>query len=155
MEWVIAGLTVFGTVASVTGVVLYVFNGTKKLIEKIDERTAKMEEEFIKLDERFAKLDERYAKIDERYAKIDERFAEIDERYAKLDERYAKLDERYAKLDERFAKLDERAEERHQEVIALLKRLTDLIEMRIPIPNSATNPGTTKRKRISKKSKKR
>ena len=107
MEWVIAGLTVFGTVASVTGVVLYVFNGTKKLIEKIDERTAKMEEEFIK-------------------------------------------------LDERFAKLDERAEERHQEVIALLKRLTDLIEMRIPIPNSATNPGTTKRKKIiSRKSKKR
>ncbi|MEW6536906.1 MAG: hypothetical protein AB1454_14945 [Candidatus Auribacterota bacterium] len=33
----IALLTIFGTVASVTGVVLYVFNGTRNLIKEIHE----------------------------------------------------------------------------------------------------------------------
>lgn len=36
-DLVVALVTIFGTVASVTGVVLYVFNGTKNLIREMHE----------------------------------------------------------------------------------------------------------------------
>jgi len=40
----IALITIFGTVASVTGVALFVFNGTKNLIREIHEAQKKMDE---------------------------------------------------------------------------------------------------------------
>ncbi|MBI4648869.1 MAG: hypothetical protein HY738_20340 [Bacteroidia bacterium] len=40
----VALLTIFGTVASVAGVVLFVFNGTKSLIKEMHEGQRKMEE---------------------------------------------------------------------------------------------------------------
>lgn len=41
-DLVVALLTIFGTVASVTGVVLYVFNGTKILIREMREMIKEM-----------------------------------------------------------------------------------------------------------------
>ena len=51
-EWIVGLVTIFGTVASVSGVVLYLFiNGTKKIVSeirilatKIDERTVEIAE---------------------------------------------------------------------------------------------------------------
>jgi hypothetical protein len=38
-EWIIAFVTIFGTVASVSGVVAYVFNGTRSLIREMHATT--------------------------------------------------------------------------------------------------------------------
>ncbi len=66
----IAFITIFGTVAFVSGVVLYVFNGTKKLMKKMDRRTAKMDErtvEMVKIAE------QRHKEVIQQNQKIDER----------------------------------------------------------------------------------
>lgn len=44
-EWVIAFITIFGTVASVSGVVAYVFNGTRTLIREMHTATVEMQRE--------------------------------------------------------------------------------------------------------------
>jgi hypothetical protein len=41
-ELTVAFITIFGTVASVSGVVAYVFNGTRSLVQEIHETTKAM-----------------------------------------------------------------------------------------------------------------
>lgn len=48
-EWIIAFITIFGTVASVSGVVVYVFNGTRSLIREIHETTKAMHTTAIEM----------------------------------------------------------------------------------------------------------
>ena len=62
----VALLTIFGTVASVTGVVLYVFNGTRSLIKEIhitQKEIKQLTEEIKQLTEKIMQLID---KIDER-----------------------------------------------------------------------------------------
>jgi len=54
-ELIIALLTIFGTVASVTGVVLYVFNGTRSLIKEIHQTNKEIlqtQKEMIELQKK-------------------------------------------------------------------------------------------------------
>ncbi|MEW6606198.1 MAG: hypothetical protein AB1414_01925 [bacterium] len=44
-EWVIALVTIFGTVASVSGVVAYVFNGTRTLVREMHAATMEMQQQ--------------------------------------------------------------------------------------------------------------
>jgi hypothetical protein len=41
-EWIVAGVTILGTVALVSGVVAFVFNGTKSLIREMHATTREM-----------------------------------------------------------------------------------------------------------------
>ena len=59
-------LTIFGTATSVGGVVIYVFNGTKKLIREMHQTQKEIKDLMVRMDERTAKMDERAAKMDER-----------------------------------------------------------------------------------------
>ena len=52
----IAFITIFGTVASVTGVVLYVFNGTKKLIKEIHATAERSQALIEKMDARMEQM---------------------------------------------------------------------------------------------------
>lgn len=51
-ELTVAFITIFGTVASVSGVVAYVFNGTRKLIKEMHETTSKIPVMLERMDER-------------------------------------------------------------------------------------------------------
>lgn len=79
-------LTIFGTAASVSGVVIYVFNGTRKLIGEthkliggthkligeMHQTQREIKELLVKMDERSAKMDER---ADERHREVVELIA--------------------------------------------------------------------------------
>jgi len=51
MEWLGVGITILGTAASVGGIVLYVFNGTKKLIKEIHTTTVQTNKMIYKMNE--------------------------------------------------------------------------------------------------------
>ncbi len=97
----IAFITIFGTVASVTGVVLYVFNGTKKLIKEIHATAERSQALIEKMDARMEKMDERMEKMDERTQKI----AEIAER-----------------IHQENLEIRREREQQHREVVQLLER---------------------------------
>jgi len=67
-------LTIFGTAASVSGVVIYVFNGTRKLIGGTHKLIGEMHQTQREIKELLVKMDERSAKMDER---ADERHREV------------------------------------------------------------------------------
>jgi translation initiation factor 2B subunit (eIF-2B alpha/beta/delta family) len=62
-EWIIAFVTIFGTVASVSGVVAYVFNGTRTLIREMHTATMEMQKEA---EQRHREVIEWFKKSDER-----------------------------------------------------------------------------------------
>jgi len=51
MEWLGVGITILGTAGSVGGIVLYVFNGTKKLIKEIHATTIQTNKMIYKMNE--------------------------------------------------------------------------------------------------------
>jgi hypothetical protein len=58
MEWLGVGITILGTAASVGGIVLYVFNGTKKLIKEIHATTVQTNKIIYKMNETINKMNE-------------------------------------------------------------------------------------------------
>ena len=58
MEWLGVGITILGTAASVGGIVLYVFNGTKKLIREIHATTIQTNKMIYKMNETINKMNE-------------------------------------------------------------------------------------------------
>lgn len=58
----VALLTIFGTVASVTGVVLYVFNGTRNLMKEMNKTQREMHETLKKIVTLIEGVPERTAK---------------------------------------------------------------------------------------------
>jgi len=49
----------------------------------------------------------------------------MDEGFRRMDEGFRRMDEGFRKMDEWFRKMDERAEQRHQEVINLIKSMDE------------------------------
>lgn len=72
----VALLAIFGTVASVTGVVLYVFNGTRNLLRKMDGTQEKMQETLSKVQETLAGVQETLRELTKLTRTIPERTAE-------------------------------------------------------------------------------
>jgi len=58
MEWLGVGITILGTAGSVGGIVLYVFNGTKKLIKEIHTTTVQTNKMIYKMNETINKMNE-------------------------------------------------------------------------------------------------
>jgi len=69
-------LTIFGTAASVGGVVLYVFNGTRKMIGETHRLISEMHQTQKEIKETQREIKELLVKMDERTAKMDERAEE-------------------------------------------------------------------------------
>jgi len=65
MEWLGVGITILGTAASVGGIVLYVFNGTKKLIREIHATTIQTNKMMYKMNETMNKMNETINKMNE------------------------------------------------------------------------------------------
>ena len=65
MEWLGVGITILGTAASVGGIVLYVFNGTKKLIKEIHATTIQTNKMMYKMNETMNKMNETINKMNE------------------------------------------------------------------------------------------
>ena len=65
MEWLGVGITILGTAASVGGIVLYVFNGTKKLIREIHATTIQTNKMIYKMNETMNKMNETINKMNE------------------------------------------------------------------------------------------
>ena len=65
MEWLGVGITILGTAASVGGIVLYVFNGTKKLIKEIHATTIQTNKMIYKMNETMNKMNETINKMNE------------------------------------------------------------------------------------------
>jgi len=92
-------ITIFGTAASVGGVVLYVFNGTRKMIREIHQTINKMDQTMNKMDQTINRLVDMTAKMHEEIKGIHETQRGI---------------------KELIAKMDERSEERHKELMGKL-----------------------------------
>jgi len=58
MEWLGVGITILGTAGSVGGIVLYVFNGTKKLIKEIHATTIQTNKMIYKMNETIITMNE-------------------------------------------------------------------------------------------------
>jgi len=65
MEWLGVGITILGTAASVGGIVLYVFNGTKKLIKEIHATTIQTNKMIYKMNETMNKMNETINKMND------------------------------------------------------------------------------------------
>ena len=65
MEWLGVGITILGTAGSVGGIVLYVFNGTKKLIKEIHATTIQTNKMMYKMNETMNKMNETINKMNE------------------------------------------------------------------------------------------
>jgi methyl-accepting chemotaxis protein len=72
MEWLGVGITILGTAASVGGIVLYVFNGTKKLIKEIHATTIQTNKMMYKMNETMNKMNETINKMNDMLNKMNE-----------------------------------------------------------------------------------
>ncbi len=97
-ELTIALITIFGTVASVSGILAYVFNGTRKLIQEMHATTKEM------------------------HATTKEMHATTKAIYETIQEMHREAEQRHREVIEWFKRSDERVEERHKEVIEFLKK---------------------------------
>ena len=86
-ELTIALITIFGTVASVSGILAYVFNGTRKLIQEMHATTKEMH----------ATTKAIYETIQEMHREAEQRHREVIEWFKRSDER---VEERHKEVIE-------------------------------------------------------
>jgi glycine cleavage system pyridoxal-binding protein P len=96
-------LTGSGTLSSILGIFFAIYA----------KQNGKVTREFIA---------EQNRSMTEFLGKILER---IDEGFKRMDEGFKRMDEGFRRIDEGFRKMDERAEQRHQEVIRLIKSMDE------------------------------
>ncbi len=136
MEWVVSIVTVLGTIFSVAGVGLFVFNGTKGLIREMSETTKGLKEVSREQTELLKKMDEHLIKMDEHLVKVDEHLAKMDEHLIKMDEHLVKMDEHLVKMDERLHQEAQQFRELILEESRVNKQLLDKISERLSLKNT-------------------
>ena len=124
MEWLGVGITILGTAASVGGIVLYVFNGTKKLIKEIHATTIQTNKMIYKMNETMNKMNETINK---------------------MNDMLNKMNETINKMNETIITMNETMKQNHRDSLRLLNKIVDLIDSRLPAQKKA---GKIKRKSL-------
>ena len=109
MEWLGVGITILGTAASVGGIVLYVFNGTKKLIREIHATTIQTNKMIYKMNETINKMNDMLNK----------------------------MNETINKMNETIITMNETMKQNHRDSLRLLNKIVDLIDSRLPAQKKA------------------
>jgi hypothetical protein len=110
-------LTGSGTLSSILGIffAIYAKQNGKVTREFIAEQNRSMTEFLGKILER----------IDEGFKRMDEGLRGMGEGFKRMEEGFRRMDEGFRRMDEGFRRMDERAEQRHQEVIRLIKSMDE------------------------------
>jgi hypothetical protein len=124
-------LTGSGTLSSILGIffAIYAKQNGKVTREFIAEQNRSMTEFLGKIleriDEGFKRMDEGLRGMGEGFKRMEEGFRRMDEGFRRMDEGFRRMDEGFRRMDEWFRRMDERAEQRHQEVIRLIKSMDE------------------------------
>lgn len=77
-----------------------------------------------KMEERFKQVDQRFEQIDQRFVQIDQRLGNLEEDNQTIQSILSKMMTYTVNLDAEMKRMEERAEQRHQEILAVVERNT-------------------------------